>query len=94
MKVHIPKVGNTIFPKPSVSLLVYDEDSFGRKDLLGRALIEMDGEQRILNEGRRPVKYAMFKDPEWVPVYFDALDEQKGFVLAGFGLLEEDIADN
>lgn len=50
MKVNIPKIGNKIFPKPSVSLLCYDEDSFGRRDLLGRSLMEMEGVKKIVEE--------------------------------------------
>lgn len=88
MKVHIPKIGNDKFPFPSVSLLVYDEDSWGRKDLLGRALMDLRGVQKKVEEGDSLVPYSLYNEPQWYEVYFDALKEQKGFILAGFGLLK------
>ncbi|CAI2384461.1 unnamed protein product [Moneuplotes crassus] len=94
MKINIPKVGNSIFPEPSVSLLCYDEDSFGRKDLLGRALMEMKGEQKVIEEKNREVEYSLFLEPTWHELYFDALKEQKGYLLAGFGLLEPEVAES
>lgn len=88
MLVNIPKFGNEIFPHPSVSMLVYDQDSWGQKDLLGRALMDLKGTQKMVKEGDNMVPYVLYRDPQWYEVYFDALKEQKGFILAGFGVLD------
>lgn len=93
MNVYIPKIDEVLFPNPSVSLLCYDQDSFGRKDLLGRALMDIAGKPRTIVENRKSVTYSVYSEPQWYPIYFDALKEQKGYILAGFGLLKEEIAE-
>lgn len=54
----------------------------------------MDGTKKTVQEGRKNVPYVVYKDPQWYELYFDALKEQKGFILAGFGLLKPEHAKN
>lgn len=40
------------------------------------------------------VHYEVYHEPEWHELYFDALKEHKGNILAGFGLMTEEEAEN
>lgn len=62
--------------------------------MLGRSLMDMEGEVGInMKEAGHSVRYELYRKPQWYEIYFDALKEQKGFLLAGFGLLDLDMAD-
>jgi len=61
-------------------LLCYDADAWGKQDLLGRALMEINGKRRIVVEEGDSVEYLSYKEPEWYELYFDPLKEQKGYL--------------
>ena len=95
MDIKIPEIGNDLVPTPWISMICYDRDMFGySKDLLGRAIINIDGPAKVQIEKGRQVAYVSYRDPEWHDLYFDALDEQKGFVLVGYGLISTEVAEN
>lgn len=50
--------------------------------------MDMVGNKCKIQEDGESVPYVCFKDPQWYELYFDALKEQKGHILAGFGLLK------
>lgn len=47
-----------------------------------------------MKKNNKGVPYALYWEPTWHELYFDALKEHKGFILAGFGLLKPEIAKN
>lgn len=89
MHVQLPRIGTDYMPVSSVSMLCYDRDSYNSKDLLGRALMKINGPPKTVIEGGHSVHYESYKEPDWYKLYFDALKEQKGFVLAGYGLMSK-----
>lgn len=56
--------------------------------------MEMDGLKKVVEERNKGVPYSLFLEPTWHELYFDALKEQKGYILAGFGLLTPEVAQN
>ena len=87
MTVKIPQIGTEEMPKPSVSLLWYDRDSFGRKDLLGRTIMTIDGSNASFRQNGDDYHYVSYKYADWYKLHFDALNEDKGYILAGYGLM-------
>ena len=94
MKIKIPRIGTKGLPVSWVSLLWYDSDYFGQKDLLGRTLMDIEGKPKMIKESKGIIKYVSWREPEWYPLHFDALKEDKGFILVGYGLLTPEAAEN
>ena len=47
----------------------------------------------MIKESTGMIKYSSWREPEWHQLYFDALKEKKGFILAGYGLLSLEAAE-
>ena len=76
-------------------MICYDRDLFGySKDLLGRAIINIDGPAKVQIEKGRQVAYVSYKEPQWHDLFFDALNEQKGVILVGYGLCTTEVAES
>ena len=80
---------------PGISILVYDSDSWGKKDLIGRAWMdlergypEQEGGNLINLNGSRDSKisYVQRKVATWQPLEFEATGEKEGSVLVGYRL--------
>ena len=76
-------------------MIFYDRNLFWySKDLLGRAIINIDGLAKLKIEKGRKVACVSYKKPQWHDLFFDALNEQKEFILVGYGLCTTEVAEN
>ena len=93
MKVRLPPLDdNKNFPQPGFSMLVYDADSWGKKDLIGRRWVDIfPTRSTIPDKNNVQRQISSHKPPEWHSLYFDATDSEDGFVLLSYELIKEDI---
>jgi C2 domain/FerI (NUC094) domain len=92
LEVSLPPLGDKEYPRPGISLLVYDQDTsmFGeKKDLLGRVWIDIE---KKISQIESPVdgkKYPVLchQEPTWYNLFFDATGKEEGQIYVGYDLI-------